>query len=126
VRTTGSLLLISFVLATGSSWLPALAQSERPRGRAGRPSQIVSDPQFAPRRNDDPKALEREREMAKRRNEDRHEALRKDTEKLLELATELKGSVDESDENQLSLEVIRKAEEIEKLARRVRNRMRGR
>jgi flagellar biosynthesis component FlhA len=83
------------------------------------------DPQMAPQRNEDPKELEREREMERRRNEDRHKALRQDTEKLLELATELKKAVDDSSENKLSLEVIRKAEEVERLAKQVRNKMRG-
>jgi hypothetical protein len=37
----------------------------------------------------------------------------------------LKQSVDKSDENVLSLDVIKKAEEIEKLARSVKEKMKG-
>ena len=48
-----------------------------------------------------------------------------DTAKLLQLATELKAAVDKSTKDQLSLDVIRKAEEIEKLARDVKQRMRN-
>jgi hypothetical protein len=44
---------------------------------------------------------------------------------LLKLSVELKQSVDKSDENVLSLEVIKKAEEIEKLAHSVREKMKG-
>lgn len=47
----------------------------------------------------------------------------KDTDPLLELATQLKKSVDEANDQTLSLEVIRKAEQIEKLARQVRQKM---
>jgi hypothetical protein len=59
------------------------------------------------------------------RNKQRQQQIKRDTDKLLQLATELKLSVDKTDENQLSLEVIRKAEEIEKLARTVREKMRA-
>ncbi len=63
--------------------------------------------------------------MAKKANLQRQEELKKDTEKLLELATELKQSVDKTDENTLSLEVIKKADQIEKLAKSVKDKMKG-
>lgn len=65
------------------------------------------------------------RDMAKKANLERQAALKNDTEKLLKLATELKEYVDKTNESTLSLEVIRKAEEIEKLAKSVREKMRG-
>ncbi len=58
-------------------------------------------------------------------NKRRHAELKKDTDKLLELATELKLQVDKSNEHTLSVDVVRKAEEIEKLARSVKEKMRG-
>ena len=57
--------------------------------------------------------------------DDRQKKLADDTAKLLELATELKTEVDKSNKNQLSLEVVRKADEIEKLAHDVKQRMKG-
>ena len=45
--------------------------------------------------------------------------------RLLKLSTELKDYVDKSNENILSLDVIKKADEIEKLAHSVKTRMRG-
>ncbi len=57
--------------------------------------------------------------------DDRQKKLIDDTAKLLELATELKSEVDKSTKNQLSLEVVRKADEIEKLAHDVKQRMKG-
>jgi len=63
--------------------------------------------------------------MARKVNLQRQEELKKDTEKLLELATELKQSVDKADENTLSLEVIKKADQIEKLAKSVKEKMKG-
>ncbi len=64
-------------------------------------------------------------DMAKKANQERAASLKNDTEKLLRLAVELKASVDKSNENLLSLDVIKKAEEIEKLAHSVRDKMKG-
>jgi type VI protein secretion system component VasF len=65
------------------------------------------------------------REMAKKANQQRQAALKADADKLLRLAVELKDSVDKSNENLLSLEVLKKAEEIEKLAHSVKDKMKG-
>ncbi len=65
------------------------------------------------------------RNMAKKANEQRQAALKRDTEKLLKLSTELKEHVEKTNENILSLDVIKKAEEIEKLAHSIRVKMRG-
>jgi len=63
--------------------------------------------------------------MEKRANAQRQAELKRDTERLLKLSTELKDYVDKTNENVLSLEVIKKAEEIEKLAHSVKSKMRG-
>jgi len=44
---------------------------------------------------------------------------------LLKLANELNEAVGKSNENTLSLDVIRKADEIEKLAKHVKDKMKG-
>ena len=64
-------------------------------------------------------------EMEKKAAKDRVAALKNDTAKLLKLTTELKSYVDKSDENVLSVNVIKKAEEIEKLAKSVKDKMKG-
>jgi hypothetical protein len=69
--------------------------------------------------------LRMEREMAKKANQARQVELKRDTEKLLKLATELKEYVDKTSENTLSVDVVRKAEEIEKLAHSVKGKMKG-
>ena len=66
-----------------------------------------------------------QREMEKKANEQRQADLRRDAEKLLKLSTELKEYVDKSNQNLLSLDVIKKAEEIEKLAHSVKTKMKG-
>lgn len=64
-------------------------------------------------------------EMEKKASKERVAALKTDTDKLLKLSVELKAYVDKSDENVLSLDVIKKAAEIEKLAHSVREKMKG-
>ena len=66
-----------------------------------------------------------EKDMAKKANQERQADLRRDADKLFKLATELKQYVDKTNENVLSLEVLKKAEEIEKLAHSVKSKMKG-
>lgn len=63
--------------------------------------------------------------QAKQANQKRQADLKRDTERLLELATELKAQVDKTNESILSLTVLRKAEEIEKLAHSVKEKMKA-
>jgi hypothetical protein len=65
------------------------------------------------------------RDNARKLNKQRQQDLKRDTDKLLDLATELKKYVDKSNENVLSLDVLHKAEEIEKLAKSVKDKMRA-
>lgn len=85
------------------------------------------DPQFERNRNQQPTPLEIEweKKRLKAMNEERHQSLQRDTDELLKLSTELKEYVDKTNENMMSVEVIKKAEEIEKLAKKVRNKMKG-
>ena len=66
-----------------------------------------------------------QKRMQKEANKQRQTELKRDTDKLLKLSTELKEYVDKTNENVLSLDVIKKAEEIEKLAHSVKTKMRG-
>jgi RNase P subunit RPR2 len=62
----------------------------------------------------------------KRMLEENEKDIKKKVEKLYELATELKAEVDKTDSSKvLSLNLIRKAEEIEKLAHDIKNRSKG-
>lgn len=58
-------------------------------------------------------------------NDDRHKRLATDVDKLLSLTNELKADLDKANKDELSLDVIRKAQEIEKLAHDVQNRMKN-
>jgi len=62
----------------------------------------------------------------KRILEENQKEIKKKVEKLFELATELKEQVDKTDSSKvLSLSLVRKAEEIEKLAHEIKNRSKG-
>lgn len=65
------------------------------------------------------------RERLKKANLQRQAQIKSDTDKLLQLSTELKAYVDKTNENVLSVEVIKKAEEIEKLAHHVKEKMKN-
>jgi hypothetical protein len=88
------------------------------------PPPAVTDP---PRVNSDADQSQQRqaRDMAKKANLQRQAIIKADTDKLLKLAVELKDSVDKSNENLLSLDVLKKAEEIEKLAHSVKDKMKG-
>ena len=66
-----------------------------------------------------------ERDQQKKANEERFQKVKEDTEKLVQLSNELKGYVGKANEHTLSLDVIKKAEEIERLARSVKDKMRA-
>lgn len=64
-------------------------------------------------------------ERAKAFNDERHKRLEDDVSRLQALTNELKADVDKADKDELSLVVLRKAAEIEKLAHDVQSRMKN-
>ena len=66
-----------------------------------------------------------ERNQLNRLVAERQSELRLDTEKLVALTAELKAHVDKTGANILSMDVIKKAQEIEKLAKSVKDKMRA-
>ncbi len=115
MRSIARLLVLSIALGCVAA-LPGGISAEPPQNQ-----------QPDERRSRDPNdPMERmRREHLKQLNTERQEALKRDTDRLLELAKELKDYVDKSNEHTLSLDVIKKAEQIEKLARSVKEKMKG-
>ena len=66
-----------------------------------------------------------QQELIARAVRDRQSQLRLDTEKLVALTAELKQHVDKAGANILSMDVIKKAQEIQKLAKSVQDKMRN-
>lgn len=56
---------------------------------------------------------------------ERRSELKRDTDKLVALAAELKQNVDKTNANILSMDVIKKAQEIQKLAKSVQDKMKN-
>jgi IS30 family transposase len=82
-------------------------------------------PPFARRESENRAEIDREiqQKLQLERQKKRFEDMKRDSQRLLELATQLKQYVDKSGEGILSLEVVRKAEEMEKLAHQVKKNM---
>ena len=129
-----SCLLSVYAVAQPGMLGPPQRQASRPQSNvppadegAELSSQGVNpqDPQFGRERQKDPSEEKMERSREKALNKQRQTQLEKDTDRLLKLATELKEYVDKTDEHTLSLDVIKKAEEIEKLAKSVKDKMKG-
>jgi hypothetical protein len=90
------------------------------------PPSMQVPPAFGqPPEPNDPMQRQRLEKMEKARNADRQKHLVQDTDKLLALAKELKEEVAKSNEDTLSVNVVKKAGEIEKLAKSVKDRMRS-
>jgi len=106
--------------ATGSSsGVQAIQQPQPPPGTVGIPGMQPfpgEDHPLSP-------IIAQKQEQA--RNIDRQKRLVTDTDKLLSLATELKQEVDKTNKDVMSVDVIKKADEIEKLAHSVKERMKG-
>ena len=92
--------------------IPSFAQNRLPPASDTQNSPAESDPELL-------------RKFQRDQQKKRYEQMKRDSQRLLELTTELKAYVDNSGENILSMDVVRKAEEIEKLAHRVKENMRG-
>jgi hypothetical protein len=73
----------------------------------------------------DPTLEKMQKEAEKQRNEKRQSDLKRDADQLYKLAGELKKSVDSTNEHVLSVEVLRKTEEIQKLAKSVHDKMKA-
>ena len=82
---------------------------------------LAATPQVETRQ--DPGQKEIQDRMVREANKKRQQDIRDDTDKLFQLATDLKAAVDKSNENLLSLDVVRKADEVEKLAKKVKEKM---
>lgn len=103
------LLLVPMVILSGD------------RGLAQRRPGPLSPPKAADDDLPTPKGPSRQLKMMK----ESFEQTQKDTAELYDLAAQLKDEVDKADENTLSLDVVKKAESVEKLAEKIKNRMKN-
>ena len=126
-RTKGSTVIaVGFVVTAFLCFAPAKARQTSTTRQS--PAQQPTNSPMQDVNKYDPEASVHqkfEEQAAKARNSERFKRIQSDTEKLLKLSTELKEDVDKSTKDELSLDVIRKAAEVEKLAHDVKERMKG-
>lgn len=108
-------------LMLGSSGVANPAQVQQTPMPQGRPPLGAEN---LPPIGQDLPAGQREKQE-KMQNDERQKQLVLDASKLLQLANELHTDVSKTDKNILSVDVIKKADEIEKLAHSVKVKMRG-
>ncbi|WP_433983166.1 hypothetical protein RBB78_16505 [Tunturiibacter empetritectus] len=117
--------------SSGDDWGCCVDDGRVRWGERGEPKQYAPQPQHFPGQahqpsdldpTTDPHRLEQQEQV---RSTERQKRLVADTDKLLALATDLKQQVDKTNKNILSVDVIKKADEIEKLAHSVKERMKG-
>ena len=110
--------------AVGSAALGQTSQPAQPPVGGQSPTMPQGPAAIGQEPNEHDPGRERMRQQAiVSANDARHKRMETDAAKLLELSTELKADVDKAGKDELSLEVIRKADEIEKLAHDVKERM---
>ena len=114
-------------VAAGLAALATLIAVAQPPQQSSNPDQPYLRPEAnrLPDKNDQ---MQMSSDQAKRQhfdaaNAERERQIADDTAKLLDLATQLKAEVDKTSKDTLSINVIRKAESIEKLAKGVKEKM---
>jgi len=118
--TTKILTMMALALLMGGVGRPQI-QSPALSGQSGQnPSGANPLPDMGPSLSP-----AQEEKQGKARNDERQKRLEADTDKLLALATQLHTDVAKTNKNVLSIDVIKRADEIEKLAHAVKERMRG-
>lgn len=102
--------------------VPAAARAQQ----AQSPNPPPAIPGVNPSSTPEPDAITRRmsEQMALKRNAERQKQIVADTAHLLQLAQKLNADVSQTDKNTLSIPVVKEAEEIEKLAKSIKEKMR--
>ncbi len=111
--------------AAGGLMLAMGSAGQGQQGSGGRTQPVQTQEPMIPIVMPDSQTDKLEQDREKLANKERQKKLVEETAKLLELANELKAAVDKSNKDTLSLDVVRKADEIEKLAHSVKVGMKG-
>ncbi len=111
-RTLSVLIVLSLLLASMSYGTETM-------------SAVPRDPQIGTQTPPDPLEKQAEKQRDREMQRQRYIDLKKRAERLLEVATELKQYVDRAGDNVMSLEVLKKAQEMEKLSKDLQKRMKG-
>lgn len=117
--------VVVLILSLSLFAIPANSQLRAVPANVGQIQKIAADREATNNAfSSDPHQL-LQQELIARAVADRKSQLRLDTEKLVALTAELKQHVDKAGANILSVDVIKKAQEIQKLAKSVQDKMRN-
>ena len=131
--STRAILCLTFFLAIPLSTFSAGVSPSQQDGGSAFPQKEISSqvPGSLNNHSHDPSAAQENTDPVETQkrlvalNTLRHKEMSADTEKLLALANELKAAMDKTDKDTLSLDVVKKAEQIEKLAKSVKQKMKA-
>jgi hypothetical protein len=113
----------SFLTMLACAGTLVIARTESLRGQAKPTSRV---PSSDPIKDSDTPGASSEKSPTKMMLETNEKDIKKNIEKLYQLATDLKTEVEKTDSSQvLSLALVKKAEEIEKLAHEIKTRAKG-
>lgn len=115
-----SILRVCWLLPLSACFLPTVQGQNY---SAAVPSPVIPD--VVPVLGDSPATTVMAKRMVAERNTLRQKQIIDDTNRLLELSKQLKDAVDKTTKNELSLNVVNTANEIEKLAKSVKEKMRA-
>jgi hypothetical protein len=122
IAALGALALTAMICGAGS---PSVHAKQMQQPTAPLQQQQQTHPATAlPDSTPNPERARDEADRVRALNESRHKKMLEDSDKLLALSTELKAEVEKSGKDELSLQVVKKAVEIEKLAHDIQVRMR--
>ena len=122
VLSTCLFALITAAAAHAQAGPPQRPQPTIPQQQQGNPFPPRDPRTGLPNQPDNPFGRNPDETGRKARDIERQKRLVGDTDRLLALATQLKADVDKTDRHMLSIDVIRRSEEIEKLAKSIKDR----
>jgi len=128
----GVLSAAAFVLVSGAGLQAGngLVEAQQKNGNPKPPPNMQNGPATLPSLDQptlgtDPMRARMDEERTKAMNDDRQKRLAADVDRLLELSNQLKSDLGKTNKDELSVTVIRRAAEIEKLAHDVQSRMKN-
>jgi hypothetical protein len=119
---------VILMLGAGARTAPMAAQQQQPTT----PQQPGASPPKLPSHvpdmenldpGPDPMRASMQEQAIRATNEQRHKKMLEDANRMVQLSNELKADVEKAQKDELSLEVMKKAAEVEKLAHDVQQRM---
>jgi len=126
-RAGSAAVAVVLLLGAGLRTVPVAAQQQQQQGALpplSQPTQSTHVPGLGSLDpGPDPMRESAREALIRQANEERHKRMLDDANKMVQLSNELKADVEKTQKDELSVEVLKKAAEVEKLAHDVQQRM---